>query len=83
LADGSRINLACPLNTTHANSQAINVHTTELAGRQLMVRVAVVLCVTVPVAVVPAGVCTVAVSTTDCPKTDGFRLEAILVAVEA
>jgi hypothetical protein len=39
--------------------------------------------VTEPVAVVPAGGCTVAVSVTACPKVDGFVPDATLIEVAA
>ena len=39
--------------------------------------------VTVPVAVIPDGGCTVAVKVTACPKLDGFSPELRAVVVEA
>lgn len=39
--------------------------------------------VAVPVAVVPAGGWIVAVKTTDWPKADGFKFEAVVVVVVA
>jgi hypothetical protein len=38
--------------------------------------------VTVPVAVVPVGGCTVAVKVTSWPNVDGFALETTVTAVE-